>query len=553
MPHVATVTIPASNVPSDQIDFNVFIDLSDLPTAEFWGTVLNGGGDIRCYKSDGTTQLAREIISCDTTTDTGSLFVRFSGTLSSSQANQIQIWTGEGTEPAATATYGRNNVWVDDDRVYQLNSSVDSTGNQSLSTVGTVTLGGDTTSPIGAGATMGSDLSYLNASAPDYSNLDVTIRVWVKSSTASNDYITMIGDTGVGGRWLGIFANASGNLAVGYDDGSSASFVGTSYDITDGEWHSITVTFDADGLMSVYADGALRGSQSISAIGDVFDPGDLLLIGARFAGGSLSTANSWPGSLAGIHYRSGLLSDDWQSIQFANESSPSTFYTVAAVGGTTPVGSSSSLPSNIRVLLSSDSELSSNLLALVSSDLSSPSDIRSLVGDNLELLSDILSLSVVGAAVQLLSGVREGVNADVALSAGILDLVGEDASLASNISALAGQSLQILSDILQSGLVGADLSVLSGIRQFQGNDLGLASHILNSVASDAQLTADLLNLVGQDIGLQANTIALAGASVELRSQILVDVVFRSLKRDGGLKLVKFVQENDLIPIDRILH
>jgi hypothetical protein len=64
MTHVANVTIDSTEVAADLTDYPVYVDLSDLP-ASFWDTVASGGGDIRCYKSDGTTELAREVVSCE--------------------------------------------------------------------------------------------------------------------------------------------------------------------------------------------------------------------------------------------------------------------------------------------------------------------------------------------------------------------------------------------------------------------------------------------------------------------------------------------------------
>jgi hypothetical protein len=68
--HVANVEIQSSEIGSDLADFRFDIDLSDLPAA-FWDSVSDGGGDIRVYKSDGTTQLPRKVFSCDTSTNTG--------------------------------------------------------------------------------------------------------------------------------------------------------------------------------------------------------------------------------------------------------------------------------------------------------------------------------------------------------------------------------------------------------------------------------------------------------------------------------------------------
>src|SRR5690606_10904575 len=56
----ATFTIQASKVDADLTDFPVYLDLSRIVNAAFWDTITSSGGDIRCYKADGTTELPRE-------------------------------------------------------------------------------------------------------------------------------------------------------------------------------------------------------------------------------------------------------------------------------------------------------------------------------------------------------------------------------------------------------------------------------------------------------------------------------------------------------------
>ena len=127
--HVANITIDKDKVDSDLTDFPIYIDLSDLPSS-FWDTVVNGGGDIIVYKSDGTTELAREVVSCDTGTDTGELHIKYSGTLSGSSDTTIQIHAdGSSSEPASDATYGSEAVWSDYEAVYHLTDTNDSTSN----------------------------------------------------------------------------------------------------------------------------------------------------------------------------------------------------------------------------------------------------------------------------------------------------------------------------------------------------------------------------------------------------------------------------------------
>lgn len=67
-----SVTVQSSQVDADLTDFPVYVDLSDLP-AGFHTNVKSDGGDIRVTKSDGTTEVAREVVFYNATDDTGEL------------------------------------------------------------------------------------------------------------------------------------------------------------------------------------------------------------------------------------------------------------------------------------------------------------------------------------------------------------------------------------------------------------------------------------------------------------------------------------------------
>jgi len=60
--HVADCETDPTKIAADATDMPLYIDLSLMP-ASFWSTVSNGGGDIRCFKPDGT-ELPREVVSC---------------------------------------------------------------------------------------------------------------------------------------------------------------------------------------------------------------------------------------------------------------------------------------------------------------------------------------------------------------------------------------------------------------------------------------------------------------------------------------------------------
>ena len=133
------VTIDSTKVDADLTDYPIYIDLSDLSLVgvDIFDTCRSDGGDIRVTKSDGTTELAREIVEIDTTGKTGELHVKFAGTLSSSGDTTIRVYyNGTDTEPTSTATYGSEAVWSDYYGVWHFEGAVgvaakvsDATGN----------------------------------------------------------------------------------------------------------------------------------------------------------------------------------------------------------------------------------------------------------------------------------------------------------------------------------------------------------------------------------------------------------------------------------------
>ena len=87
-------------------------DLSNAPSG-FWGSVKSDGSDIRITSDEaGTTQVARDVISIDTSTETG--FIRFdTGDISTSSDDTYYLWAGNesATEPAVSDTYGQYNAY----------------------------------------------------------------------------------------------------------------------------------------------------------------------------------------------------------------------------------------------------------------------------------------------------------------------------------------------------------------------------------------------------------------------------------------------------------
>jgi hypothetical protein len=94
---------------------------------------------------------------------------------------------------------------------------------------------------------------------------------------------------------------------VNIGDGFNRADINTGGSIADNQWHTLSVSFDRDGYMKMYEDGALLDSADISSIGDITTGQGL------FFGADISGAYGFSGSIAEVRIWNNLL--DESSIQ----------------------------------------------------------------------------------------------------------------------------------------------------------------------------------------------------------------------------------------------
>jgi hypothetical protein len=106
------ITINSSKINSDQSNFPIYLDLSDMPT-EFFELIKFDGLDIRITKEDGFTEVAREIVFVNTTENSGEIHFNSSGTLSSTTDTTYYLYFGSqnANDYADSYIYGTHNVW----------------------------------------------------------------------------------------------------------------------------------------------------------------------------------------------------------------------------------------------------------------------------------------------------------------------------------------------------------------------------------------------------------------------------------------------------------
>jgi hypothetical protein len=334
MTSFANVAIQSSQVTADLTDFPLLVDLSDM-TAGFWSTVLNGGGDIRVFKADGTTELSREVVSCDTTAQTGELWVKYTGTLSSSINTTIQIHAdGVSSDYAVTATYGRNNVWSAYSFVFHGENLFDSAGNgYDLTAVGAATSGDS--GKVGSAFTVGNNTGFETRSGTNsFSTTDaVTTQAWVKRTLDNGSNDTNFQEVAV------IWENAEsldglswGVGSIDYlhavpfaftDGGNTQGTIGAAKIPVDSTWYMEHVEFDQPNnvIRLTNNGGAVTAATGYT---DNSSGGSVVLLGLK-----RSLDAGIVGQFDEVRGKLGVLGDSWIATEYNNQSSPGTFYTVS--------------------------------------------------------------------------------------------------------------------------------------------------------------------------------------------------------------------------------
>lgn len=336
------ITVDNTQVDADLTDFPVYVDLSDLP-AGFFTNVKSDGGDIRVTKTDGTTEVPREVVAISTGSSTGELHFKADGTLSSSADTDYYIYYGNAgaSEPAASATYGRNNVWTDYYSVHHLQEDpsgsapqmLDSTGSYDGTSAGSMNSGDSVTAQIGKGLDFGGTDDNISLGA----NIGVrgthSVTAWADIAAASGTG-TVIGEYNSSGSqrsWVFYKPNSTtGEMRVLLSSTGSSiqKFYDSSVTPFDGTSNHVAYTFNATspGTLKLFMNGTEDTSvtkTTDSTITSLFNSNQDVRIGAHGTGTSFPTT----GIIDEVRVRNGELSSTWISTEYNNQNSPGTFYT----------------------------------------------------------------------------------------------------------------------------------------------------------------------------------------------------------------------------------
>ena len=229
------------------------IDLSNSPE-EFWSNVKGDGSDIRVTQDDGTTLVARDVISIDTTGETGLLRID-SGAISTSADTDYYIYYGNSsaTEPGSTGTYSTPTI-----SYYPMKEGTGSTSDDQVG-VNNLSINGASWS---SNAIFNNSLSFNGSNnyltASDHASLDITsaikLSAWVYpvSFSGSLEVITAKGKT---------HTNATDSQAAPYSlvthngNVTIALFQNTSGDRVSLRYEGESLTLNQWSLVEGYWDG----------------------------------------------------------------------------------------------------------------------------------------------------------------------------------------------------------------------------------------------------------------------------------------------------------
>ena len=339
----AKITVEHSKVGETLTDYPVYVNLNNFGSGHgIWGHALSTGNDLRITKSDGTTEVPIQVVAIDTTAKTGEMHFKGAGTDINATTNAsyyLYYGNGDASAYAASATYGSQNVWNSDYKcVYHFQEAVnndasgykDSTSNTNHGTGVSMSI----TAPDGK---LSGKSAELDGSA-DY--IDITTIIGeVSANTVGEVSMWLYADSAAALQDPWNIDNSSGWGAAGQLNtiGGMRAFVGNGLgtgadtdivavgSVTASVWQNWAYVQDGTSE-KIFMNGT---SLSVTGVNSTewFDgiTIDRAYIGTRFD----HNAFFYNGKIDEMRISSLNHSANWRTTEYKNQSSPSTFYTIA--------------------------------------------------------------------------------------------------------------------------------------------------------------------------------------------------------------------------------
>jgi len=329
------ITIQNGKVDADLTNFPVYVNLANLSAGFHTHVNQTDARDIRVTRSNGTTEVAREVVSYVAASDTGELHF-LADALSNGTDTDFYIYYGNAaaSDYAVTDTYGRNAVWADYLAVLHMaqqpsgsagdiTNSVGSNNFTSVNMESGDRIGGKFTYALNFGGTD----EYLNLASALITTTPHTFSAWVKipSVDASSIVIISIGDTASEDyeSMLYVSSGTTPQWAVSALTRGAApnEIANASSAITEDAWFLAHGVWSATDNRIAYFNGGNSGSNTSSK---TYSSYDTTRIGnrANSAGGLYII-----GLMSEVRISASVLSSTWISTEYNNQSSPATFYT----------------------------------------------------------------------------------------------------------------------------------------------------------------------------------------------------------------------------------
>lgn len=304
-PEPVTLKVDHTKVLSDLTDFPVYVDMSTLPPA-FW-TAFPVGGAVRCFDSTGA-ELAHELVACDTATKTGALWVKTD--LSSSSDTAITIHAIGGAEYAPDDPFGARAVWTNGYAgVWHGDINTDSVAGREL--YSSTNYDSVIPGPTGSAFSVADGTSGQGVVTPDVDA--VALLMWVRKTPPAGHSTYLI--------------DARPAQSGGYIWTSSASIVDGRYGVTSAgsSWNNNAVYLNGDKLARA---NAIDFNAIVGSFGRIYLQVSSGTLGNVTFVTRYNLSIEGGGDVGEIHLLSIARTAEWIAAEYANQSDPSTFYTV---------------------------------------------------------------------------------------------------------------------------------------------------------------------------------------------------------------------------------
>jgi len=309
------------------------VDLNDLPSAFHSHVNQTDARDIRVTKSDGTTELPREVVFYTAASDAGELYFKYIGTLSGSTDTSVYLYYGNSgaSDYGVTNTYGRNNVW--DDYyvgVWHLNESGNGTADEYVDSTGTENegQGGSGTSsevPTQTNGKIGKAQSFDGGdeiSISDSASLDITsnltISTWIyETANPPDTYASLVGKGSLSSAYNLQIEQSTRNVWF-YTLGTSNSNWSTGATISNDAWNYLTYVYNGS---NKYFYKNTDAAVSTSATGSISTNNDALFFGNR-----TDASRHFQGIIDEVRISNTARLSTWISTEYNNQNSPGTFF-----------------------------------------------------------------------------------------------------------------------------------------------------------------------------------------------------------------------------------